>query len=93
MVNDFTIPGFNRLNFPEAFLFLTLETVPSQTKNDDSSSSIISLETEFDTEQSHIHDRARSKELPSIVGDSNSVRGGKQRCSPEQALSIRKTRD
>ncbi|VDL45062.1 unnamed protein product [Hymenolepis diminuta] len=43
------------------------ETVPSKTDNDDSSSSIITLETEFDTEQSHTQDLERSKEPPSIL--------------------------
>ncbi|KAM3175057.1 hypothetical protein ACTXT7_009290 [Hymenolepis weldensis] len=93
MTNDFTISRFNRLNIPEAFLFLASEAVPSQTDNGDSSSSIITLEAEFYTEQSHTYDRARSKELSSIAGDSNSVKGEKQRRPPDQALAIRKTRD
>ncbi|VUZ56551.1 unnamed protein product, partial [Hymenolepis diminuta] len=73
--------------------FLTSEAVPSQTDNDDLLSSVITLETEFDTEQSHTYDRARFKELPSITGDSKSVGREKQRCPPEQALATRKTRD
>ncbi|KAM3172128.1 hypothetical protein ACTXT7_015195 [Hymenolepis weldensis] len=59
------------LNIPGAFLFLISQAIPSQTDNGDFSSSIITLETKFDTEQSQTYDQARSKELPSIADDSN----------------------
>ncbi|KAM3180836.1 hypothetical protein ACTXT7_015529 [Hymenolepis weldensis] len=54
------------------------EPDPPQIDRYDSLSTIITPETEFDTEQSHTYNRECSKELPSITGDSNSIRGEKQ---------------
>ncbi|KAM3180779.1 hypothetical protein ACTXT7_015654 [Hymenolepis weldensis] len=45
-----------------------------QTDSDDLSSTIITPEKEYDTEQSHTYNRERSKKLYSIAGDSNSTR-------------------
>lgn len=48
---------------------------PPQTDSDDSSSTTITPETEFDTEQPHIYKRERSKKLPFTAGDPNSEQG------------------
>ncbi|KAM3188260.1 hypothetical protein ACTXT7_000659 [Hymenolepis weldensis] len=61
-----------------------------QTDSDNSSSTTITSEREFDKEQSHTYDRECSKGLQSIAGDSNSIRGEKQHRPPEQAPAIQK---
>ncbi|KAM3187331.1 hypothetical protein ACTXT7_002509 [Hymenolepis weldensis] len=66
------------------------EPDPPQTDSDDSSSTIIIPETEFDTKQSHTYNREHSKELPLIAGDPNSKRGEKKQCSPERAHATHK---
>ncbi|VUZ44585.1 unnamed protein product [Hymenolepis diminuta] len=48
---------------------------PPQTDSDSSSSTIITPETDFDSEQRHTYNRERCKKLPFIVGDPNSKQG------------------
>ncbi|VUZ43409.1 unnamed protein product [Hymenolepis diminuta] len=68
------------------------ESGPSQTDSNGSSPIIITRETKFDREQLHTSNREHPKELPSIAGDTNSVRGEKHYCPPEQVLATHKRR-
>ncbi|KAM3179736.1 hypothetical protein ACTXT7_000019 [Hymenolepis weldensis] len=44
---------------------------------------LMDSEMEFDAEHFHTSNRERSRELPSIAGNSNSVQGEKQYCPPD----------
>ncbi|KAM3188126.1 hypothetical protein ACTXT7_000895 [Hymenolepis weldensis] len=68
------------------------ELDPLQRDSDDSSSTIITPETELDIEHLHTSNREHSEELPSIAIHSNSVQGEKQCCSPEHVPAIHKRR-
>ncbi|VDL61007.1 unnamed protein product [Hymenolepis diminuta] len=68
------------------------EPDPPLTNGDDSPSTIITPEAEFDTEQSQTYNQEYLKELTATAVDSNSMRGEKQHCTPEQVPLIQKTR-
>ncbi|VUZ44305.1 unnamed protein product [Hymenolepis diminuta] len=63
-----------------------------KTDNDDMASTIIIIETEFDTVQFRTYNREQSKELPFIACDSNPKRREKKSCSPEFVLATHKGR-
>ncbi|KAM3186902.1 hypothetical protein ACTXT7_003369 [Hymenolepis weldensis] len=59
-------------------------------RTDDSESTIITSEMEFDTDQFRNYNREHSKECPFTAGDCNTKRGENTQCPLEQAPAIHK---